>query len=53
MTKIVVMKDSPRYQVIDEGSFVIDLTNLSNDEFLTLTDNDNFNGLIAKHGKEI
>lgn len=53
MTKIVVMKDSPRYQVIDEGSFLIDLAQLSNDEFLTLTDNDNFNKLIDQHGQKI
>ena len=53
MTKIVVTKDSPRYQVIDEGSFVIDLTDLPNEKFLSLTDDDNFNGLINEYGKPI
>lgn len=53
MTKIIVMKNNPRYQIVDEGSFVIDLKQLSNDEFLSLTENDNYNALIEKHGQAI
>lgn len=53
MTKIVVTKDSPRYQVVDEGSYLIDLKDLSNDEFLSLTEDNNFNDLIATYGKSI
>lgn len=53
MTKIVVMKDNPRYQVVDEGSYLIDLAKLSGKEFLELTDNDNYNALIEKHGQPI
>lgn len=53
MTKIIVMKDNPRYHIVDEGSFIIDLKKLSNDEFLTLTDNDNFDKLIEVHGQPI
>lgn len=53
MTKIIVMKDNPRYQIVDEGSYVIDLKQLSNEEFLSLTDNDNYNALIEAHGQVI
>lgn len=53
MTKIIVMKHNPRYQVVDEGSFIIDLKQLSNDEFLSLTENDNFDKLIDTYGQPI
>ena len=53
MTKIIVAKNSPRYQVVDEGSFIIDLKDLSNDEFLSLTEDNNFDDLITTYGKPI
>jgi hypothetical protein len=51
--KIIVQKDSPRYQVVDEGSYLIELSQLDSNEFLTLTDDTNFNGLIDKYGVKI
>lgn len=51
--KIIVQKDSPRYQVVDEGSFLIELNGLDSDEFLSLTEDTNFNGLIDKYGVRI
>lgn len=53
VTKIIVAKNSPRYQVVDEGSYLIDLKDLSNDEFLSLTEDNNFDGLITTYGKPI
>lgn len=53
MIKIIVQKDSPRYQVVDEGSYLIELSSLDSNEFLTLTDDTNFNGLIDKYGVKI
>lgn len=53
VTKIIVTKDSPRYQVVDENSYLIDLTELSNEEFLSLTEDNNFDGLITTYGKPI
>jgi len=53
MTQIIVQKNSPRYQVVDTGSFIIDLKEVSNEEFLSLTDYDNFNDLIDRYGKSV